>query len=219
MHVTNLFFDFDGVLLDSVNFHREAFNKAFSNFNVPLGEFQYVSGRSSESLVRDYLNQLHIFDEQKIRSIILEKQKIVRNEIEINLPIFPNEIQVLKKLSINYKLSIVSSSTYHLIGKFLEKYHLEKAFTNVISFEMTRQSKPSPEPYLLALEKNNVNSEQVLVIEDSISGIESAVRAGLKCITFSPSGEIMNKNDFIEEKYCKSYNQIYQHVTREMPNL
>jgi beta-phosphoglucomutase len=219
MLVTDLFFDFDGVLLDSVNFHAEAFNNAFSNFNIPLGEFQYVSGRSSESLVRDYLNQLYIFDEQKIRSIIQEKQKIVRNEIEINLPIFPNEIQVLIKLSNSYKLSIVSSSTYHLIGKFLEKYNLENAFTNVISFEMTRQSKPSPEPYLLALKKNNVNCEQVLVIEDSISGIESAVRAGLKYITFSPTGELLNKNDSIEGKCCKSYDQIYEHVTREMPNL
>lgn len=219
MIVTDLFFDFDGVLLDSVSSHRKAFNDAFSNFNIPYKEFQYVSGRSSESLVREYLSQLNIYDNQKIDSIVQEKQKIVRSEIDVKLPIFPNEIEVLVKLSLKYKLSIVSSSTRYLISKFIDKYNLDKIFGSVISFEMTKQSKPKPEPYLLALEKNNVHGHQAFAIEDSITGLEAAVKAGLNYIMFNPSGELSNREDFMEGNTCYSYNEIYKYFTREIPNL
>ena len=219
MIITNLFFDFDGVLVDSIPFHRKAFNEAFSNYNINHSDFQYVSGRSSESLVRDYLNRLDVFDEQRIKQIVQEKQKIVRNEIGGNFPIFNNEIQVLTKLSVDYQLSIISSSTNYLICKFIAKYNLENIFTQVISFEMTRQGKPSPEPYLLALEKNDVNPERVIVIEDSISGIESAIKAGLSYITFNPTGEPLPEKNDLEKRNCKSYDEIYDYIVREIPKL
>ncbi len=49
------------------------------------------------------------------------------------------------------------------------------------------QSKPSPEPYLTAMQRNGLAAEECLVIEDSERGLRAALAAGLRCIVI-PQG-------------------------------
>ena len=44
------------------------------------------------------------------------------------------------------------------------------------------QSKPSPEPYLTAMQRNGLAAEECLVIEDSERGLRAALAAGLRCV-------------------------------------
>jgi beta-phosphoglucomutase-like phosphatase (HAD superfamily) len=44
-----------------------------------------------------------------------------------------------------------------------------------------QNSKPDPQPYLLALSRFGIESSQALVIEDSERGLRSAVAAGIDC--------------------------------------
>jgi beta-phosphoglucomutase-like phosphatase (HAD superfamily) len=44
------------------------------------------------------------------------------------------------------------------------------------------KKKPSPDIYLLALEKLGVEPAEVLVVEDSRNGLEAAQAAGLRCL-------------------------------------
>ena len=48
--------------------------------------------------------------------------------------------------------------------------------------EETKICKPSPEPYLKAVERLGVSKESCLVIENAPLGIRSAKSAGLRCI-------------------------------------
>jgi beta-phosphoglucomutase-like phosphatase (HAD superfamily) len=57
MHVKHIFFDFDGVLLDSLADHKKAFIQAFINNNIDYEEFVYIPGISSESLVKNFLQK------------------------------------------------------------------------------------------------------------------------------------------------------------------
>lgn len=213
MSITNIFFDFDGVLLDSIAAHEQAFKQAFFNFKIENEKFNYISGRSSKSLVKEFLNANKIFEDELIASIVKEKQKIVRSEIEESLPIFDNEIEILVKLSKEFNLSIVSSSTNYLINKFIIKYNLKNIFVNIVSEENTFSSKPNPEPYLLALKVNKVDSNKSLAIEDSEMGIKAAYDAGIKTIKFNPHKQ---KNYFglkLEDIECLSYNDIYDFIS------
>ena len=58
---------------------------------------------------------------------------------------------------------------------FLEK------FDALVTGEDTRHGKPSPEPYLKAVEKLNLRPEDCLAVENAPLGIESAKKAGLYC--------------------------------------
>jgi len=43
-------------------------------------------------------------------------------------------------------------------------------------------SKPSPEPYLLALQRLGLPAGECVVVEDSPRGLRAALAAGLRCI-------------------------------------
>ena len=74
-------------------------------------------------------------------------------------------------------MAIVTSSPknhFHII-------HSRTGFLEFFDFYLTREdytnSKPSAEPYLLALQKSGLNSQDVLVIEDSPRGLKAAKAA------------------------------------------
>ena len=52
----------------------------------------------------------------------------------------------------------------------------------IIDADMVSRLKPSPEPYLKAAECLGVSSQDMLAIEDSGSGVASALSAGMTCV-------------------------------------
>ena len=56
------------------------------------------------------------------------------------------------------------------------------AFECVIDADMVSRLKPSPEPYLKAAECLGVSPQDMIAIEDSGSGVASALEAGMTCV-------------------------------------
>lgn len=212
MHLKHIFFDFDGVLLDSLSAHKKAFIEAFKNNNIDYTEFVYIAGKSSNSLIRNFLQKKGIENNFLIRKIVSEKQIASRSILELSLPVFEDQIEVLNKLHGMFNLSIVSSSSYYLIDKFITKYRIENIFEDVVSIENIEESKPSPAPYLKALMNNKVISRNAVAIEDSKMGLESAKGAGIETIRFDPpiGGD---PNVFLWHGIsCKSYVDLYDRI-------
>ena len=67
--------------------------------------------------------------------------------------------------------------------KHLELIHSQTGlldfFNDIVTLEDVKQSKPSPEGYLLAAKKLNVSPEKCLVIEDSPRGMVAGKTAGM----------------------------------------
>jgi HAD superfamily hydrolase (TIGR01509 family) len=59
---------------------------------------------------------------------------------------------------------------------------LLKYFDFVLTASDYTRVKPHPDPYLLAVERSGVGREDCVAIEDSERGLESATRAGIRCI-------------------------------------
>ena len=59
---------------------------------------------------------------------------------------------------------------------------MENIFDVIVTFEDCEKRKPHPESYLITAKKLNLNPDDCIVIEDSPVGIESAKKAGMKCI-------------------------------------
>ena len=63
--------------------------------------------------------------------------------------------------------------------------------------KLLTKGKPAPDPYLLAAEKLNIAPQECWAVEDSISGISSALEAG--CFVFSlkeKRDKLLNKEVF-----------------------
>lgn len=92
---------------------------------------------------------------------------------------------LLRRLkSYGCRIGLVSSSRSEVIQTILANNGVDHYFSAVVSSEMVDSHKPSPEPYLKALELLGFDdaTENVLVIEDSWSGITAAKNAGLTVI-------------------------------------
>lgn len=77
---------------------------------------------------------------------------------------------------------------------------LDAFFDFIISAEDTPRHKPFPDPYLLALEKAGAAAKNVIALEDSPSGIESAGKAGIEVIEFKGSFEDISLDTYETER-------------------
>ncbi|MGC4067233.1 MAG: HAD family hydrolase [Polyangiaceae bacterium] len=105
---------------------------------------------------------------------------------------FPGAAQLLRTLAGGgAPIGIVSGALRDEIELGLEVLGVRDCVRFIVSAEDTRESKPNREGYLLGRERlaalGVTDSSRALVIEDSIPGIESAVKAGLACLAVAHS--------------------------------
>ncbi len=86
--------------------------------------------------------------------------------------------KVLKKLSENYMLGIITSGGRHSTEAFIEKYKIGKYIKFVVSSEDCKYIKPHPAPLLKIAEDAGVKPENCVLVGDTIFDILCAHRAG-----------------------------------------
>ncbi len=76
---------------------------------------------------------------------------------------------------------LVSSAARWTVDRILSKLDVPP-FATIVSQEDVTRHKPDPEPYRLSLERLGLMPDQVVVFEDSESGVQAAVAAGCPCV-------------------------------------
>ncbi|MDO8141605.1 MAG: HAD family phosphatase, partial [Candidatus Brocadiales bacterium] len=89
--------------------------------------------------------------------------------------------ELLETLKQTYKLAVVSGSNRSTVHETINAFFPE-TFQVIVDGEETKICKPSPEPYLNAVQRLGVSEDQCLVIENAPLGVRSAKSAGLRCI-------------------------------------
>ena len=95
--------------------------------------------------------------------------------------IFPGvkpALQQLRKDGIKVALAS-SSKNAETVIKILG---IQNDFDTIVDGAMIVHTKPDPEIFLRASQKLNVQPHQCIVFEDAESGVEAALRAGMKCV-------------------------------------
>lgn len=88
-----------------------------------------------------------------------------------------------------YKVACVSSSPIRRILAAIEAAGLREYFHDEVVFSAkssmpTAISKPDPAIYKFAVARLGITSDQVITVEDSRSGAQSAIRAGIRTIAY-----------------------------------
>jgi HAD superfamily hydrolase (TIGR01509 family) len=115
-------------------------------------------------------------------------QKIVKRYQEIvrkNLPVVPGVVEAIKHLSGEFRLALVSGSHREDVLWALRKLGVDKQFELIYGAEDYTHSKPSPDGYLKALKALGIQSEEAIIFEDSVAGLESAKAAGVKSVAIT----------------------------------
>lgn len=186
----NILFDMDGVLINSMQYHTTAWQEAIklNGFNVTKKEIMKLSGMTSVETIK-YLCKSHNIEYTKKTVEKIKKDKAIELDKIFQIKLYPYVLENITKLKkANFKLALVSGAAKYIVNLTIEK-HFKDIFDIVITGEDVIYGKPHPEPYNTAIIKLNLNKEETVVIEDALSGIQSANAAGIDVLAITTSFE------------------------------
>ena len=192
--IKNIIFDFDGVLVDSEILVAKAFVKYMQNFGIEIDEKDFASFAGKKTVqVIDILSEKYTIKDQ---------QKFFTDIMHISSNIYKNELTLVKGAfefvsNLKSNIFIGSNSTKERIIEGLQRVRLNKYFQpeQVYSFDLVEKPKPDPDIYLKAIEHNNLNKNQTIIIEDSVVGVMAGVSAGVKVIGLTAGGHWHKNRD------------------------
>lgn len=180
-----LFFDFDGLVLDTESPEVYAWTEIFADggHEYPKDYWQFVVGRGPDQLTEKPVERFRRVtgteeSEESIFARFRERYfQLLKKEC---LPGVLDLLNTAQKQQI--PCWIVSSSDQTWVTGHASDLGILHFFEKSITREFAPRSKPSPDLYLKALELSGFDRDRVWVFEDSFNGLTAAKAAGLRCI-------------------------------------
>lgn len=94
-----------------------------------------------------------------------------------HLPLLPGAVDAVERLGARWPLGLASSSNRPVIDTVLDVAGLASRFAATVSSEEVPQGKPSPDVYLEAARRLDVEPACCAAVEDSANGARSALAA------------------------------------------
>lgn len=177
-----IFWDNDGVLVDSEKYFYAASKEVLSKEGIDLSEEQFIDislhkGGSTLSLLKNKgFSEEDIIPYRKERNNIYDEM-LLSNDIAVDY-----SKEVLEILSENYRMIIVTGSCRDHFNTQHKKTGYTEYFEKIFAAGDYKRQKPWPDAYLTALSQLDIDPKEVIVVEDSPRGVEAAKAAGLKVI-------------------------------------
>ncbi len=172
-------FDLDGVLVDAVQWHFKAFQRAASLFGYHVSEAEHhaLYNGLPTSVKLSLLTQRQKFP-SSLHGFVHEMKQIYTQEYiaEFCKP-QPATTDMLRGLkAAGYLLGLASNSVRSTVELMLKQMEIYDLFDVILSHQNVTAPKPNPEIYQKACAALGVTAEQALIIEDSLPGIQSALQ-------------------------------------------
>ena len=183
-----VFFDMDGVLIDSEPLWTEAEQQMLARRNLTYSaELKaLLMGRESKEAVGLFIEHYNL--NEKVEDVIRERDQLVARLFQEFLQPMPHVLPLIRSVWENgVKTALVSSSPRLLVELALDKLGINHLFDLVLSGDQVARGKPAPDIYLAAAKTLNVVPDTCLVIEDAPNGVVAAKAAGMRCLAVSTS--------------------------------
>lgn len=174
-----LLFDLDGTIVETDHLHFEAFQATFGRHGVSLDWDLYrdrIMGRANPAIAADFLPHVA---ESRHAGIMEDKEGAYRGLVDAVAPA-PGLLDLLAWAhGAGLRCAVVTNAPRANADLILTALKLDRRFDAlVIGAELSR-AKPHPLPYLHALELLGGEAARSVAFEDSPSGAQAAVAAGL----------------------------------------
>lgn len=187
MGFSGILFDFNGTMVMDSEVNKNAWAAwALEAWNLRLTEealSRVVIGNNNLSIITEFAGR--ILPQQESTALSERKEEIYRKfSCQAQLQLMDGLAELLDELARRYPLNIASSSIRSNIEFYFSHYGLNRWFDikNVAYDDGVTPVKPHPDMYLKAAAAIHASPERCLVFEDSGTGVEAAVRAGVKHI-------------------------------------
>ncbi len=179
-----MIFDNDGLLLDTEEVWSRAETDLFARrgLEFTLAHKQEVVGTSAQ--VAGAIFERQLGEPGRAAEIVEELDELVFAELEAGVDPMPGALALVAELrEREMPIAIASNSPARFIARALELVGLRDAFAVAVSGHDVPAPKPAPDVYLAACERLRVAPNcDVIVLEDSPTGVAAGVAAGLTVI-------------------------------------
>jgi beta-phosphoglucomutase len=214
-----ILFDLDGTIVNTDPLHYQAWREMLLSYGVEIDETFYksrISGRLNPEIVKDILPQLSPSAGQEVAE---EKEALFR-QLAPHLQPLSGFSELLAWTETHQLKRALVTNAPRLNAEFmLEILGITAAFHTIVLADDCIAGKPDPAPYQVALKNLGITAENAIALEDSPSGIRSAVGAGIRTIgitsTQSPQvlreiGAFMTIPDFTDLQMWTFLNSLSQ---------
>ncbi len=176
-------FDLDGVIVDTVPLHFEAWRKLFEEdyqlrFDLHTYE-QKVDGKPRLDGVKAMLPKLTPAQQEQAG---LVKQGYYVEMLQAGkLKVFDSSLQFINEL-LQHGIKLVGASSSQNAPDILASIGLLDQFVGVVSGKEIQQGKPHPEIFLKAAQILELATNECVVFEDAKVGVEAAKAGGFFCV-------------------------------------
>jgi len=205
-----LIFDMDGVLVDSMPYHADAWITVLNEIgiNISRQDIYDIEGSNHKGLINLVFSRVGRTPRPRdYEDLANRKSRIFKSINEIHP--FKGMVECLDQLKKRYRLGVVSGSDNKIVHLIINKFFPE-VFDIVISGDDVEEGKPAPSPYLKAVEMLGILQDECIVIENAILGVESAKSAGLYCVAVASyiEPQKLEKADLI----FKEHNELRKYL-------
>lgn len=186
-------FDFNGVLVDDESVHLEAFREVVGPLGITFDDATYAErylGFDDAGAFRAMLTDGgRSPDDAEITRLIEAKKPVYMARITQSLVVFEGAAELVRRRAQLGVVGIVSGALRHEIEHALGVMDVASEVSFIVSAEDTTRCKPDPQGYVLGVRhvRERVGAVPIVIIEDSIAGIQAAKAAGLRCVAVAHS--------------------------------
>lgn len=183
-------FDVDGVLVQSMEKHHIAYQRAFEPLGILIEAREVFANEGRRS--REVIESLAKAHGLPLGAAELDAMNKVKQHTFASfgpMPRYPGVDALIDRLHARgLKLAMVTGTARVNVENHLSD--LLHKFEAVVTADDVRHTKPHPEPYLAALAKLDVEPDDAVVVENAPLGIRSAKAAGMRVIAVTSTNPV-----------------------------
>lgn len=209
-----IIFDFNGTLFWDSQLHYDAwrmFSEKLRGYPFSDDEMRkYMFGRTNKDIITYCTGKVPSDD--IVEKLAYEKESLYREQClkdKEHFKLAPGAVEFLDWLTENdIPRTIATMSEWQNVEFYIKEFNLARWFDldKIVYSNGKIKGKPDPEIYQIACRNLGLPPEDCIVIEDAVSGIESAHRAGI--------GKIIAIASLESHELYKQFDYLYQIVDR-----
>lgn len=198
-----LFWDFDGVIMDSMPIRDKGFIEVLKDF--PEDQVaQLVAFHQKNGGLSRYVKFRHFYEdirkepitEERVNELAHEFSKIMLALLIDETLLISDSVDFIKASAEKYKMHIVSGSDGKELNHICKELGLDKYFLSI-------HGSPTPKTQLVndLLQQHGYNTEDCVLIGDSMNDYDAAQKNGISFMGY-------NNTELSDENYISSFSDI-----------
>ena len=188
LKVKAVIFDLDGVITNTMPDHFRCWKIVFRRHGIRATHLDIYSreGQKGMMSVKEIFAKYHkSITHEKAQEILEVKEKLFQKMVKRRFIVGARSfLHFLHRK--NIKLGLVTGTSRHELPQILPE-HLVNLFSVIVTGTDVKNGKPHPEPFLKALKLLKLKPNEAIVLENAPLGIQSAKKAGLRCLALASS--------------------------------